>query len=741
MQKVVKPYKFQVSDSGVITGLSVDGGVPTQHKNPQLYLNILEDLKDKGESDSKEARYVWQRFRKLEATAKEREAKKAAMIKRVQPDPMAGVPGVSKVTPADTMSNVPGTTGWGGEAGAEKGRRIGESQRKAAILDIMSNVPGTTGWGGEAGAEKRRLIGKSQRKAAIPDTMSGVSGQTPREKINQHARDYEFADSTMDQVGSSQLTQNIKKIEAAEAESKRVKKFFAGIKKGVTDWKSKQDIKAGQRREEAYRKQMRAKQEGKGNLYSKVLQGITGEVSVPPVPGYDKLSDVMATKPDEYSGGMGTPYAAQFAQANDPGIKKAKKAKKEVVSNNVDIFDPTWEQRQKAKVVDTMSGVPKGKSNFAQWLAKSKIGGRGEDIDPFTGLSTTPKAKIGNENYFPQYADAVPPPEPPSPTPVADLAQSKINPKKNLSAYDRLPNYLKRKVDEEMQIAEAIYGGGKSSRRKTKELQEEMYALEDDLRRHSGLKVMPDGAPTEWEEYYINVNKASENSAERAFKRIQDIRYELGMESLTGASWEEYYADGSPPPVNNNQPPPANNNQPPPANNNNNNQTIKKAGTEPPKKKEDTDPNLNPNVSPTGSKIPAHLPWSRDYVDPTVNFNKVEVENDGGVMTPEEEQAWEDLANELLDGNTTSTDAIYNKNTNADPNSESSTGVPMKNWGQHKRTRWYQEYRRKNKVSGQQRAALRAWARDTTGTIPVPAFIDQDKVQWGGAAGRADDEG
>ena len=128
-------------------------------------------------------------------------------------------------------------------------------------------------------------------------------------------------------------------------------------------------------------------------------------------------------------------------------------------------------------------------------------------------------------------------------------------------------------------------------------------------------------------------------------------------------------------------------------------------------------------------------------MDPTVNFNKVEVENDGGVMTPEEEQAWEDLANELLDGNTTSTDAIYNKNTNADPNSESSTGVPMKNWGQHKRTRWYQEYRRKNKVSGQQRAALRAWARDTTGTIPVPAFIDQDKVQWGGAAGRADDEG
>ena len=726
MQKVVKPYKFQVSDSGVITGLSVDGGVPPQHK-VQLYRNILKDLEDKGESDSKEAQYISKLIPEALAAAKKMVAKQAAMIKRVQPDSMAGVPGVSKVTPTDTMSNVPGTTGWKGEAGAGTAAEKARLARKAAIPDTISNVPGTTGWKGEAGAEKGRLIGKSQRKAAIPDTMSGVSGQTPREKINQHARDYEFTDPTMDQVGSSQLAQSIKKIAAAEAESNRVKKFFADIKKGVTDWKSKQDIKAGQRREEAYQKQMRAKQEGKGNLYSKVLQGITGEVSVPPVPGYDKLSDVMMAIPDEYSGGMGTPYAEQFAQANDPGIKKAKKAKKEVVSNNVDIFDPTWEQRQRAKVVDTMSGVPKGKSNFAQWLAKSKIGGRDEDIDPFTGLSTTPKAKIGNENYFPQYADAVPPPAPASATPVADLAQAKINPKKNLSAYDRLPKYLQRQVDWEMQIAEAVYGGGGPSRRKKEKLLEEMYALEDDLRRHGGLRVMPEGAPADWEPHYINVNKAGQLSAERIFQRIQDIRYELGMETLTGASWEEYYGTTpTQPPTNDGTPPPPaqkNDGTPPPT------PTIQ-ATTEPPP----------PIVENTDNPIPT---WSKDYVPP--GEDKAIVENDGAVWTPEEEQAWLDLANNLTNPDPDSdyeeamksmTLAVYNNKVNPDPNSESSVGVPMMEWGPVKRKKWYGKYRRINNIQGNQRTALWKWMSDKTGTIPVPDFVDQEREQWQNADGR-----
>jgi len=109
------------------------------------------------------------------------------------------------------------------------------------------------------------------------------------------------------------------------------------------------------------------------------------------------------------------------------------------------------------------------------------------------------------------------------------------------------------------------------------------------------------------------------------------------------------------------------------------------------------------------------------------------------VWTPAQQAAWEKLAKQLVDGETTSTDAtdaIYNKKVNADPNSESSTGVPMPKWGAKKRQAWYYEYKRKNNVSVEQRHALRDWARDKTGKIPVPAFIDQNKVQWRDAAGR-----
>jgi hypothetical protein len=265
------------------------------------------------------------------------------------------------------------------------------------------------------------------------------------------------------------------------------------------------------------------------------------------------------------------------------------------------------------------------------------------------------------------------------------MLRSQIKKQKEKTAYDRLPNYLKRKVDEEMQIAEAIYGGGEPSRRKTKELQEEMYALEDDLRRHGGLKVMPDGAPPVWESHYINVNQAGVNSAERAFQRIQDIRYELGMETLTGASWEEYYASGSPDPqpANNNQQPPANNNQPPPS---------------------------------TGKK---------------------DVEFD--------EEGWNNLANQIIEGDTTKLNEVYetqktNKYNELPPLvkvvlnkhgfTKAGKGPPgdpveMQTWSSWRKKRWGQEYTRNNSVTSQQRTALRKWAKDKTGTIPLPDFVNQ----------------
>ena len=815
-------YEFRTNDNGEIIGLKIDntsGSGSVDHyfnreefaklstikrrqltvaaKNHTVNLAILQDLKNKGEEDSKEYQFMKMIIPKEIAKAEVR----VGNAKIFEPDVIEG-------------SNFGGVQRSGDEASVEKYRiRYGDANpefkkhleetgiiKKETYKDALKKWPGPMKdqFGLFQGGEKGRTFGRwkdkkeakavaAEKAAADPDLWTALKSSAkegfPGLKIGEH-KGFDFLEGgtlkeyiankkaakaeKKDEVPADDDERKIKlhkkamqliprmipdvihnqqariaesekeqydEIDKQAAESNRVQKFFKGIKQSVKDWDTNQSVKAGEKRLLAYKKKMGRKLKRQESLD----QDKTDQINLDVQAGEERLANWKKTQE--------AMLAAKDTTAEEPPYVSSPRAPLPK--------DTTIDPEPDDTLVEE-------ESDFSKWwtAAKTRYTDWNNQIMQDKAKKEAEKAVKAGQARLPQ---------------TLQLAANKVK-QKEKTAYDRLPKSMQRRIDRRVNAAEMVYGQEPDRRRREElkkqsndaaaykdELIDELQKLEKSLASMGNLKSLPEDAPQEWVDYYLKTNKAGTTRANDLWDRAEAIRQELGLTSITGQPWP-----AGTPPAGGTQPPPAQTNagaqkaqarvdyyrsknwapddtidmglwnkqagaQPPPGQQVTNQQlhgppqpapndvtqtnqpstpTIQAGTQPPPKEKKD-------NTPPT---------WSTHYVPP----NEEAVTDELGF----DQAAWDELATALLEGNTDNYDAVYNSEVNADPNSISSTGVPMPKWGAKKRQAWYYEYKRKNKVSVEQRHALRDWARDKTGKIPVPAFIDQNKVQWRDAAGR-----
>jgi len=447
----------------------------------------------------------------------------------------------------------------------------------------------------------------------------------------------------MDAVKNRTLTP-----EAASAMDAQVadsdKTWFDDVKKGVKDWGAKQDVKAGQRRLEAYKKQMQLKisEEAKEKTESEFSKWVTG---------------------------IKKNYADYDASRKTENAAKAKKKAERSPFEKL----PKYMQRRIDLKIKEMELIYGDEPRRAKIAAYKK------------------------------------------------------------TAADKVAKYKKTEADK-VEAKDDLYN--------------ELYKLEKSLSQQGHLKSLDESSPEEWIAYVSKLNAAAQSRAKRDYDRVQQIRQELGMPSITGGSFEVPDTSDTLDTSDNNV-----------ATNNSQNAggTTVSSGpgsTIPQIGEERQFGEVTEKYTSKGTWVAISDQDETTKIQHAGGSGSSSFDNskgDSGVK--QDSKGWDELVKIIASGDSgeikkldyiqdkaKATGSIYDwngKKNDPPPGIKAiETGkvidiksgkskaikIGMSTWGQIRRTNWYQKYIKSNKISSDRKAELRKWAKDKT--LSLPEWVD-----------------